>query len=61
MKRNHFEGKIVRVLDRSGRSFTGLATLFLPEYGLHVFDRNEESVKLNDYQLFESDIMEKEL
>ena len=53
-----YDGKIVRVIDTQGRAFTGGAVTFPPEYGFHEFDREEESVKIGDYQLFESDIAE---
>ena len=59
MKRLHqYEGKIVRVIDVDGRAFTGIPVAFPAGYGLHEFNRDEESIKLNDYQLFESDIAE---
>ena len=51
-----YEGKIVRVIDVDGRAFTGIPVSFPAEYGFHEFNRDEESIKLNDYQLFESDI-----
>lgn len=51
-----YEGKIVRVIDVDGRTFTGVAVSFPADYGFHEFNRDEESVKLQDYQLFESDI-----
>lgn len=53
-----YEGKIVRVIDVDGRAFTGCPVAFPAEYGFHEFNRDEESIKLNDYQLFESDIAE---
>lgn len=53
-----YEGKIVRVIDTQGRAFTGVASTFPAAYGFHEFDREEESLKLQDYQLFESDIAE---
>ena len=53
-----YEGKIVRVIDVDGRTFTGVAVSFPADYGFHEFNRDEESVKLQDYQLFESDIAE---
>ena len=56
MRLSQYQDKIVRVVDQDGRAFTGIASAFPPAYGLHEFDREEESVKLNDYQLFESDI-----
>ena len=56
MRLSQYEGKIVRVIDVDGQVFTGVPVSFPAEYGLHEFNREEESVKLNDYQLFESDI-----
>lgn len=56
MDLSQYQDKIVRVVDQDGRSFTGIASAYPSEYGLHEFDREEGSVKLNDYQLFESDI-----
>ena len=53
-----YEGKIIRVVDKNGRAFTGMPVAFPPEYGYHEFSRGEESIKLQDYQLFESDIDE---
>ena len=53
-----YEGKIVRVIDVDGRAFTGTAISFPADYGVHEFDRDEESIKMGDYQLFESDIAE---
>ena len=51
-----YDGKIVRVIDVDGRAFTGTAISFPADYGFHEFDRDEESIKMGDYQLFESDI-----
>ena len=53
-----YEDKIVRVTDTQGRAFTGVAVPFPSGYGLHEFNREEESIRLNDYQLFESDMAE---
>lgn len=53
-----YENKIIRVVDTDGRAFTGVAASFPSGYGLHEFDREEESVKINGYQFFESDIAE---
>lgn len=58
MHLSQYEGKIVRVIDTGGRAFTGVPVSFPAEYGLHEFNREEESINLNDYQLFESDIAE---
>ena len=53
-----FENKIIRVTDRWGRVFTGKPLAFPASYGSHEFDRDEESIKLNGCQFFESDIAE---
>ena len=58
MKLMQYEGIIVRVIDQESRSFTGTPIAYPPEYGSHEFGREEESIKLQDYQLFESDIAE---
>ena len=53
-----YEHKIVRVIDIDGRAFTGIPISFPAAYGFHEFNRDEESIKIGDYQLFESDIAE---
>ena len=58
MDLNQYENRIVRVVDHDGKSFTGVPASFPPDYGMHEFDREEESIRLNDYMLFESDIAE---
>lgn len=55
---SEYEGKIVRVVDHLGRAFTGIPVAFPAEYSFHEFNRDEESIKLNGYQLFESDVAE---
>ena len=53
-----YDKKIVRVIDQWGRAFTGIPVSFPPEYGFHEYGREEESIRLHDYQLFESDVAE---
>ena len=53
-----YENKIIRVIDVDGRAFTGVPVSFSASYGDHEFGRDEESIKIGDYQLFESDIAE---
>ena len=55
---SQYEGKIIRVIDVGGRAFTGVPVAFPADYGFHEFNRDEESIKIEDYQLFESDIAE---
>ena len=58
MNLHRYEGKIVRVMDTDGRAFTGVAGTFPADYGFHEYSRDEESIRIQDYQLFESDIAE---
>ena len=49
MKRLYqYEDRIVRVIDVDGRAFTGIPVAFPADYGFHEFNRDEESIKLND-------------
>ena len=56
-----YEDRRVRVTDNQGNTFTGVAESFPSGYGLHEFGREEESVKVGEYQLFEGDIARIEL
>lgn len=58
MRIDQYKDKIVRVVDADGRSFTGVADAFPADYGYHEFNRDEESIRLGGYYLFESDIAE---
>ena len=51
-----FENRIIRIEDFRGKVFTGVAETFPPEYGLHEYAREEESIRIGMYQIFESDI-----
>ena len=51
-----YEGKIVRVTEKDGKIFTGVPSVFLSGDGLHEFNREEESLNINEYQVFQSDI-----
>ena len=58
MKLDQYDGKIVRAEEKDGRVFTGAASFLSSEAGLRESDREEESIRLNDYRIFESDIAE---
>ena len=58
MHLSQYEDKIVQATDRWGKVYTGVASSFPPAYGFHEFNREEESIKLNDFQLFASDLAE---
>lgn len=53
-----YDGHIVRLKDIDGKVFTGLASVYPSGYGLHEFGREEISVNINNYQIFESEIEE---
>lgn len=58
MRLSQYENKIVRVIDDQGRAFTGIPVSSSAEYGFHEYGREEESIRIGDYLLFESDIAE---
>ncbi len=53
-----FDRQMVRITDHQGKVFTGVAEAFLSGFGLHDFGREEESIRLGTYQIFEGDIAE---
>lgn len=53
-----YDHKYVRILDAWGNTYEGLAVTFPAGYGLHVFDRDEDSIRIEDYYIFASDIKE---
>ena len=51
-----YQNKQVRVTTVDGVVFTGIAEVLPSGYGLHEFDREEESIQLDDVILFKSEI-----
>ena len=51
-----YDKKIIRIKDTDGKVFTGEASSFSAEYGMHEFAREEDGLQLNGYTLFEKDI-----
>jgi len=51
-----YQNKQVRITTEDGAVFTGIAEFLPSGYGLHEFDREEESIQLDDVILFKSDI-----
>ena len=51
-----YQNKQVRITTVDGAVFTGIAEVLPSGYGLHEFDREEESIQLDDVILFKSDI-----
>ncbi len=53
---SQFEGKQVKITTEGGEVFTGMAEVLPSGYGLHEFDRAEESIQIGDMLIFQSDI-----
>ena len=53
---SRFQDKEIRVTTEDGEVFTGVADVLPSGYGLHEFDREEESVLFDDVVIFKSDI-----
>ena len=53
-----YDGKIVRITDRSGRVFTGKADTMSAEYCFHEFGREEAGIRVCQILIYESDIRE---
>ena len=51
-----YQDKAVRITTEDGAVFTGIGTVFPSGWGLQVFEREEESIQLDDQLLFKSDI-----
>ena len=56
MNRNEYNKKTVRICDRDGRVFTGIAEILPSEYCLQVFNRAEGGIRICDHVLFDSDV-----
>ena len=56
-----FDGKEVRLTTEDGSVFEGAAEAYPSGYGLHVFDREEESLLIEDVFVFKSEIREVDL
>ena len=51
-----FDGKRITVTTEDGSVFTGIAEVLPSGYGLHEFDRSEESIRIDDTYIFHSQI-----
>ena len=56
MKLFGYQDKIIRIRDHGDHTFTGIADVFPPEYGMHEYNREEEAVRIGGYMIFEGDI-----
>ena len=51
-----YEGKVIRLTDDQGNTFTDVADTFPAEYGMHEYGKEEEGIRLGDYVIFRSQI-----
>ncbi len=58
---SRYDGKWIRVTAEDGSVFEGTAEVYPSGFGLHEFDRAEESLRLGNVFLFHSDIRKIEL
>ena len=56
MELHQYDSQLIRLRTADGLELEGFGETYPPAYGFHEFGREEESVKLCGYQLFESDI-----
>ena len=61
MELTAYDKKCVRITEKNGMIFEGIADVCPAEYGLHEFGREEESVSLGRYQIFAGDVRAIEL
>ena len=58
---SRFEDKEIKIITEDGSVFVGTAEVFPSGYGLCEFDRAEESIRIDDFQIFQSDIRKIEI
>ena len=61
MSLSKYDYKDVHIVTEDGTEFSGRAEVFPSGYGLHEFDREEESICIDDVFIFKSDIAKIEL
>lgn len=54
---SRYEKKKVRIRTESGKIFAGRASVYPSGYGLHEFNRAEESIRIRDTYIFRSEIV----
>ena len=58
---SRYSDKRIRLVTKDGEVFTGVGEVFPSGYGLHVFDRAEESILIDGVHIFLTDIRKIEL
>ena len=53
-----YDGKCIRIINTSGDAFDGICIYYAEEYDEHEYGRCEESLKIESFMFFRSDIKE---
>lgn len=56
MKLQEYDGKCVRIVDSDGAVFEGICGYYNKAYNKHEYGRNEESLKIVNFQFYRKDI-----
>lgn len=55
---NSYDGRIVRIKDDHGHTFTGIADTFTAEYAFDTYGREESGIQIGDFVIYGSQIAE---
>ena len=56
MNLSKYDNRLIRVIGRWGEVFVGFSKSHSVDFGISEFGRDEESIKIGDYLVFEDDI-----
>ena len=51
-----YDGKLIRLTDDQGNTFTGEADAFSAEYGMHAYGQEEEGIRIGEFVVYRSQI-----
>ena len=51
-----YDGKLIRLTDDQGNTFTGEADAFSAEYALHAYGKEEEGIRVGEFVVYRSQI-----
>ncbi len=58
MDYSSYDNRMIRITDRFGHTFTGVAEMLNPDYCFHEYGREETAIKICNYLIYSSDIRE---
>ncbi len=56
-----YDGKLIRLTDDQGNTFTGEADAFSAEYAFHEYGREEEGIQIGEFVIYKSQIARVEI